>query len=98
MSPQPRNTKEDEKQPTAEDVASDKKTPEVDESKPVYTVERYKREGDAILGFHLADVRAALGSLPDSRELNVADAKARVADVLNAPVKVDVVEQPARAL
>ncbi|HEY6888809.1 MAG TPA: hypothetical protein VI300_13545 [Solirubrobacter sp.] len=97
MSPQPTKSPKDEP-PTAQDVASETKTPKPEGDEPTWTVAELRDKGDALTGFSLPDVRAALDGLPPSRPLTVADATTRVREVLEAPVKVDVVEQPVRAL
>lgn len=90
MSPQPRNPD------TAADVAAPAKTPKPDEDAPSFEVQRYLMEADVIFSgdaFTQADVRAALGALPPTREIAVKDARQRVKDWLGSPIQTN--ETPA---
>lgn len=95
MSPQPRRQNDEEK-PSAEDVAGERKTPDPAEDRPTFRIDQLREVGDQVTGLDLHDVRAALADLPDSRELDVRAAKARVSEWLKTPMATHETPQPER--
>lgn len=80
-------SKSADEKPTAEQVAAT--TPEKpDEDQPTLTVERIITDAPA-LGLSSADVAGAYHGVKPSTEVTIADAKARVREWLQAPVKTD---------